>query len=215
MSRHDRATQAPPRDDVEIIECGVVYDGYVRVQKLALRHALHAGGWCRVIARELVERGDAVAVLPYDPVLDAVALVRQFRIGAWGNGCDPWLVEAVAGIVEPGESPEDVARREAVEEAGCTLGRLFRVCAYYASPGVLTETIAVYVGVADLSSAGGNYGLDHEGEDIEAFVLPWNEAWAQMQEGKFHDHKIAVTLQWLALNRDWLRRDHGSRGYNR
>lgn len=201
--------KALTRDDVEIVERRVVYDGYARVEKLALRHRLRAGGWSRVLSREMVERGDAVAVLPYDPVRDAVLLVRQFRIGPWGAGRDPWLVETVAGIVDPGESTEEVSRREAVEEAGCSLGRLFPVCTYFASPGVLTETITLYVGLADLSAAGGIFGLDHEGEDIEAFVLSWDEAWSALQNGRILDHKAVVTLQWLALNRDRLRREYG------
>jgi len=197
------------RDDVEIIEAPVVYDGYAQVKRVRLRHALHAGGMGAAIDREMVERGHAVGVLPYDPARDAVALIRQFRIGAWGAGDDPWLVETVAGIVDEGESAEDVARREAVEEAGCEIGALMRICAYYPSPGILTERIALYCGIADLGAVGGIHGLGHEGEDIEAFVLPYEDAVRGMDEGRILDAKIVIALQWLAARRDGLRRRFG------
>jgi len=206
MTPPDRSDAPHRPEDVEIVERTVVYDGYTRVEEVRLRHRLHEGGWSPVIKRELIERGHAVAVLPYDPVRDEVVLIRQFRVGAYGAGRDPWLVEVVAGVIDPGETPEDVARRESVEEAGCTIGELIPICEYYASAGILSETVVLYVGITDASSAGGIHGLDHEGEDIEAFVLAWDEAWKWVEARRFLDIKIVTALQWLALNREALRR---------
>ena len=206
MSAPDRSQSPSGPDDVEVIERTTVYDGYARVRKLRLRHRLHEGGWGATITRELVERGHAVAVLPYDPVKDAVVLIRQFRVGAYGAGGDPWLVETVAGVVDPGETPQDVARRESVEEAGCTIGELIHVCTYFASPGVLTETIALFIGICDAPDAGGIHGLDHEGEDIQTIVLGWADAARALKADEFRDAKVVMALQWLALNRDTLRR---------
>lgn len=204
-----------PRENdktVEIIQAPVVYEGYATLQCVRLRHRLHDGGWSREIEREMMERGHAAGVLPYDPARDEVVLVRQFRIGAWGAQDDPWLTEAVAGVVEPGEDAEDVARREAMEEAGCTLGELIRVGAYYASPGVLTERIELFCGIADTRGAGGIHGLDHEGEDIEALVLSFDDALRALEAGRIQDAKAFICLQWLALNRDGLRRRFGGAG---
>lgn len=105
--------------DIDVIACEQLYDGHVRLETYRLRHKQFSGGWGNEISRELIDRGRAVGVLPYDPVRDEVVLIRQFRIGAWKASHSPWMVETVAGLVEDGESPEDVARRECVEEAGC------------------------------------------------------------------------------------------------
>ena len=105
---------------VHILDKTVCYDGFFRIERYRLRHQLFRGGWSREITRELFERGHAAAVLPYDPLLDAVVLIEQFRIGALETPGDPWLLEIVAGVIDkPDETPEDVVRREAVEEANC------------------------------------------------------------------------------------------------
>lgn len=206
MSASDRKRAPAPRDDVEVVERTVGYAGYTRLERLRLRHRLHAGGWSPVLQREMIERGHAVAVLPYDPRRDEVVLIRQFRVGAWGAGDDPWLVETVAGIVDAGETLENVARRETHEECGCDIEALIHLCTFYTSPGILTETTALYVGITDATRAGGIHGLEHEGEDIEAFVMPWHEASESLRAGRFRDAKVVITLQWLALNREDLRR---------
>jgi ADP-ribose pyrophosphatase len=198
--------------DVEIIHRPVVHDGYMRVEALTLRHRLFAGGWSAALPRELVERGHAVGALPYDPLRDAVVLVHQFRVGPWGAGApDPWLVETVAGIIGPGETAEEVARREAMEEAGCAMTDLLPVCSYYASPGVMSERIDLFVGIADTDGLGGIHGLDHEGEDIEAFVAPLDEALGWIESGILVDAKAIICLQWIAARREGLRRRFGER----
>lgn len=197
------------QDDVEVIKAPVVYDGYSQVQKVHLRHRLHGGGWSDEIDREVIDRGHAAGVLIYDPARDAVVLIRQFRIGAWRAGDDPWLTETVAGLIDPGENAEEVARRESVEEAGCEIVELIRIGAYYASPGVLTELIELFCGIADAGDAAGVHGLDHEGEDIEAKVIPFDEAWRDLESGRLRDAKAIIGLQWLALHRDDLRRRFG------
>ena len=61
---------------VDVIKIETVYDGYCRVERLRLRHRLFAGGMSAEIDREVVRRGNAVAVLPYDPVRDEVVLIE-------------------------------------------------------------------------------------------------------------------------------------------
>src|SRR3954451_11247730 len=110
--------------DVEIQEHRVAFQGHYRIEQFTLRHRTFAGGWSPTLHREMLERGSAAALLPYDPRADAVVLLEQFRIGpfAWGRGAV--IIEIVAGLVEPGETPEEVAKREAQEEAGLALGRM-------------------------------------------------------------------------------------------
>jgi ADP-ribose pyrophosphatase len=194
------------RADIEIIEQKTVYKGYFRIDRYRLRHKLFAGGWSGEVMREIFERGHAAAVLPYDPVRDTVALVEQFRIGALSAGRDPWMIEVVAGIIDAGEAAEDVARREAVEEAGVTLTALEKAHTVLASPGGTSETCVIYCGRADLSKAGGVHGLAEENEDIRVLVVPAAEAFAMLAAGRVENATGVIALQWLALNRDRLRR---------
>src|SRR6516164_3959095 len=125
--------------DIELLEKTEAYKGYFRIVRYRLRHRLFAGGWSGEVRREVFERGHAVGVLPYDPAADAVVLIEQFRIGAFVAHMDPWLTEVVAGIIEEGESPEAVARRETREEAGIEIQGLLPMCRYIVSPGGSSE----------------------------------------------------------------------------
>jgi len=195
---------AGPRP-VEIIEQDTPYRGYFRIDRYRLRHRMFAGGWTGPIAREVFERGHAAAVLPYDPGRDEVVLIEQFRVGAFAAGMDPWLIEIVAGIIDEGESPEAVVRREALEEAGCEIGDLVPLGRFIVSPGGSSETVAIYCGRTESAGLGGIHGLDHEGEDIRAFVLPAVQAIALIDQGRVVNATSALALQWLALNRAALR----------
>ena len=157
--------------------------------------------------RELFERDPVVAVLPYDPQADSLVLLQQFRLPAHVNGMAAWQTEIVAGIVEDGEDLEDVARREALEEAGCHLTALEKIITYMPSQGACTEVVTLFAGRVASAGLGGVYGLDHEHEDILAKVLPFQEAWALLQDGAIQNSPAIIALQWLALNRDRLRQD--------
>jgi ADP-ribose pyrophosphatase len=189
----------------EILEKTVAYDGYFKILKYRFRHGLFAGGSSEPLERELFERGHAVAVLPYDAERDSVLLVEQFRVGALEAPRGPWLMEIVAGMIEPGETPESVARREAVEEAGCTVQELVPICRYLVSPGGTSEQVSLFAARADLSEVGGIHGLDHEGEDIRAHVVPFDQAMDMLSDGIIHVAPALIALQWLALNRERLR----------
>lgn len=189
----------------EILDKEQCFKGFYELVRYRLRHALFAGGMGQPITRELMIRGHAVAVLPYDPVTDQVLLVEQFRVGALDSPHGPWLIEVIAGLVEPGEQPEAVARREAIEEAGCELQEMLPICEYYSSPGGTTERISLFAARMDSDGLGGIHGLAEEGEDIRAFLLPADEAIEQMQRGLIDNAMSIIALQWLAANRTGLR----------
>ena len=191
--------------DVEVVEREECFRGFYKLDRLHLRHRLFAGGMGKLINRELFVRHDAVCVLPYDPRRDEVVLIEQFRVGALDKSANPWLLELVAGLIDKDEQPEEVARREAVEEAGLTLGALWPVCVYYPSPGGSDERVHLFVGRCDSVGAGGIHGLEEEGEDIRVHVLPFEDALARVRDGRIDNAASIMALQWLALNRDEVR----------
>lgn len=191
--------------DVEVVEREECFRGFYKLDRLHLRHRLFAGGMGKLINRELFVRHDAVCVLPYDPRRDEVVLIEQFRVGALGKSRNPWLLELVAGLIDKDEQPEEVARREAMEEAGLTLGALWPLSVYYPSPGGSDERVHLFVGRCDSVGAGGIHGLEEEGEDIRVHVLSFEDALARVRDGRIDNAASIMALQWLALNRDEVR----------
>ena len=185
-------------NDVELIDREVVHDGFFRLDRYRLRHRQFAGGLGPVLTREVLERGKVAAVLPVDPVRDRVVLIEQFRPGAWGADWDPWLLECVAGVIEPGETPEDLSRREALEEAGCVVTDLVPIATFLTSPGATTETVRLFCGRVDSEGVGGLHGLAGEGEDIRVSVVTVDEAVALLDEGRIVNAKTIIALQWIA-----------------
>jgi len=194
------------RDDAEILDLETVWKGFFRIDRLRLRHRLFAGGWGQPITREVFKRGHAAALLPYDPVRDEVVLIEQFRAAALTAGADPWLVEIVAGIIEDGETAEDVVRRETVEEAGCEVTEVVPIMDVFTTPGGSSERIAIFVGRVDSRGVGGIHGLADEGEDIRVFAEPLDAALERLASGGIVNIIAVAALQWLALNREELRR---------
>lgn len=190
---------------VEIIRRENCFQGFYRLDRLQLRHELFAGGMGREINREVLLRHDAVCVLPYDPQRDEVVLIEQFRIGAMGKAATPWLVELVAGLIDKDEQPEEVARREAQEEAGLDISALWPMIEYFPSPGGSTEFVHLFLGRCDSSVAGGLHGLEEEAEDIRVSVMAYEDAQQAMRDGRICNAASIIALQWLALNRAEVR----------
>ncbi|MBS3804805.1 MAG: NUDIX domain-containing protein [Oleiphilaceae bacterium] len=206
MSKHTPPFQFS-RQDVDIESRETVYDGFFKMEKLTLRHARFDGGTTPPFAREVFSRGDSTCVLPYDPRRDEVVLLEQFRPGALGREQSPWLLELVAGMNEPGETPEDVAHREADEEAGLGFVTLEHICDYLVSPGGTTEMVYLYCGRVDTYQAGGLFGLETEHEDIRAHVFGADEAIEMISDGRINNAAGVVALQWLQINRPRLRQE--------
>jgi ADP-ribose pyrophosphatase len=193
-------------EKAELVDRVVAFQGYFRVGRYSFRHSLYQGGQSRIIVREVFERGHAAAVLPYDPLRDEVVLIRQFRAGSYVAGRHPWNWEAVAGIIEEGETPERVVRREAGEEAGLEVGDLIPIHDLMLSPGAMSESCMVFLGRVDTATAGGVFGLESEGENILVKVVPFDEARAMLDRGDIDNAAAVVSLQWLALHRDEVRK---------
>lgn len=186
--------------DVEMISKDVLYDGFFKFYLYRFRHALFAGGVSKEITREILERGHAVVLIPYDPIRDEVVLIEQIRIAAIETSASPWLFEMVAGMIEPNEAYEEVARREAEEEAGVTVKRIEPALSYLASPGGTTERLHILAGEVDSQTASGIHGLATENEDIRVHVVKREVAYQMVNEGKIDNAATVISLMWLQLN---------------
>lgn len=189
-------------EDLEILDKTTVFQGFFRLDRYSLRHRLFAGGWSSPMQREVLERGHAVVVLPYDAVRDELVLIEQFRVGAAFGQRSPWLLEAIAGMVEPGEQAEQVARREAEEEAGLTINELWPMLSYLSSPGGTTERIQLFLGRLTEPVTTGIFGLAEEHEDIKVHLMKREQAMQLLAEQKIDNAASVIALQWLALNLD-------------
>lgn len=189
--------------DVEIIKERTPYTEYFSLEDPDLRFRKFDGSLSNPVRRAAFVGGDAVSVLPYDPVLDSVLLVEQFRAGPLMRGDPrPWSLEPIAGRIDPGEDPEDTVRREAREEAGIDLGPLHKVAHYYPSPGAVTEYLFSFVAQADLAGQGGTLGGEEgEDEDIRTHVVAFEKLMELIESGEAGTGPLILSSYWLALNR--------------
>ena len=193
------------REDVKLLNQRDLYKGFFRMTEYRFKHRLFEGGWSEEVKREVFERGNAGVLLAYDPKRDEVVLIEQIRIPAYETSETPWLLEVVAGMVEEGESPEDVVRREAQEEAGVVVGRCEPIVSYLSSPGGTSERMHVYVGEVDATTAKGIHGLACENEDIRVHVVSREQAYHWVEEGVIDNAASVIALQWLQLHHIALR----------
>lgn len=194
----------------QILSKETVFSGFLTVSRLRINHARFEGGDDMEVDRELIQRGHAAVVLPYDARRDEVVLVEQFRVGALESPHSPWLLEAIAGLIETGESALGVAQREACEEAGCVFDDLVHAFDYYPSPGSCDERCCLYIASVNSEGLGGHYGVSEEGEDIRVHVLPAAQAFTMMGDGVIESANAILALQWLQINRETLRQRWGA-----
>lgn len=190
------------RDDVKVKEKVPLYQGFLSVYRYSLQHRLFSGDWSPEIKRELMERGHAVVVIPYDPERDELVVLEQFRVGALDDKNGPWLFEFVAGMFDANESAEEVATRELEEEAGLKAKRLIYATSYYSSPGGTDEKLTIYIAQVDSQSAASFGGLAEEDEDIRVHVLPRTEVIGMLEREEINNAASVIGLQWLLLHRD-------------
>ncbi len=186
----------------------VAYNGFFRLEKYTLQHTLFQGGWSKEITRELFMRGNCVAVLLYDPVRDEVVLIEQFRGGVVLNPERAWLLEIVAGAIEDGETAEQVAYRESIEEAGCEIKQLSLIKEFYTTPGGSSERISLFLGIVDTGQVGGVHGLDDEDEDILVSTAKFHDVFQMLESGRIESGIPIIAIQWLYINRDKIRQQY-------
>ncbi len=195
--------------DVSVIGKERVYDGFFQMEKYILKHKLFSEKQSQEFTREIFERGDAVVVMAYDIKQDSLILIEQFRPGALRGDDSPWLLEFIAGMFDNNESPEEVAIREAKEEANITLtiDDLTPIMEYLSSPGGMSERIHLYLANFDSTQVnnGALYGLAEEQEDILLHLVSRTQALELLAQGKITNAATIIGLQWLAINYQSLR----------
>ncbi len=194
------------RQDVEVLTREICHQGFLTIEAITLRHRLFQGGWSQPMRRELMRRKPGVGVLLYDPDLDKVVLVEQFRVGCLNDARrGPWAIELVAGIIDSNESPSEVAVREAREEANVDIADLIPITEYYNSPGGSDEKLWVFCAAVDASRVGGVHGVSDEHEDIRVLVMSREQAEQAMASGRIANAMAIIALQWLRINLDKVR----------
>lgn len=191
------------RDAVEVSGVNRPYVGFYALEEWRFRRARFDGGWSNWMEHALLVSTDSAIVLPYDPMRDQVLMVEQMRISLLARGdAHPWCLEPVAGRIDPGETPEQCARREMLEEAGLEATRLVHVSSNYPSPGNCTEFFHCFIGLTDLSGQGGQVaGLEEENEDIKRHVFGFEDALRMADEDRFPAGPLVTLLNWLARHR--------------
>jgi GDP-mannose pyrophosphatase NudK len=184
-----------------IVDRRPVYKGWNSFEIVTVA-AVGPDGETRRLDREVIDHGEAAVVLIVDRERETAVLVRQWRAPLLDIGEDPFLLEVCAGIVDPGETPEEAARREAHEESGITLGAMRKVGAILPSAGTLTEKMHLFIAEIDASARGTpNGGNAHEGEDIEVVEVPLHELFAMARAGTIRDAKTLALVQHLLIER--------------
>ncbi|OED47864.1 tellurium resistance protein [Rhodobacteraceae bacterium (ex Bugula neritina AB1)] len=209
------AGQARPGDGVHDLSKDVIVHSHNRahlnffaMEEMDLQFRRFDGSMSPVMNRSAAMAGHASVVLPYDSVRDQVLLVEQFRAPPFIMGdAHPWMWEPVAGVIDPGETAEETARREAVEEAGVTIQRLETVARGYPSSGALAEYIHIFIGITDLSDVGIGGGVAGEGEDIRSCILSYDELMAGIDAQTYQDMPLVTAALWLSRHRERIRKD--------
>jgi len=202
----------PPHPDLELVSEQRVWSGRFPLDVVHFQHRRFDGAMTGEKTWEVWRRGRAAAVLPYDPVADAVVLIEQFRLPALMARLDPVLVELPAGLCDDGEDAEQTARREAMEEMGLAVGTLRRIGGFLLTPGGADEVCELFVGRVQAPAAGpdgivGHAGAADEHEDIRVRVLPAGKAIASAVSGQLSNSVTMIGLLWLAAQRDALRKE--------
>jgi ADP-ribose pyrophosphatase len=197
----------PAHPDAEIVEATKAFERFLRMDIFRFRHRLFSGDWSGLRSYDVLRRGPAVAIVLYDPDCDSVVLVEQFRLPALLAGASPWQIEVAAGLVDAGEAFEAVAVRETREETGLALiGEPIPIQRYLPSPGGSDESVFLFCGRVDASTAAGVHGLPEEHEDIRVVVKTLPEIEALLDAGAIESGHTVIALYWLLRHRDRLRR---------
>ena len=175
-----------------------LHEGFLRVYRYEFDVEKHGGG-IRRTSWEMMERGNAVAVLAHDPGRDVVVLGNEFRPGVLVAGDYPYRDNLIAGGIKDDETALEAAVREMQEETALVLSdpALIHSGAYVSSGGT-SEKISIVYGTVDTGHAGGVHGNATENEDILTIVLPAQVFIDRVRSGDINDLKTLVAGYWFA-----------------
>ena len=200
------STEVPSHPDIQIDAVDTGFSRFLRVDVVRFRHRLFSGAWSGERLYDVMRRGDAVAIVLYDPDRDQLVLVEQLRLPPLFAGCSPWQLETVAGLVEAGEAYDEVARRETSEEAGLEVtGELIAIQRYVPMTGSSDEAVMLFCGRVDARHAGGIHGMEEENEDIRVVVKSWAEIEAMVDSGQIDSGHTLLCFYWLLRHRERVR----------
>ncbi|NWG35430.1 MAG: NUDIX hydrolase [Chloroflexi bacterium] len=187
---------------VSIEQKRIIFEDVFNIEEAHLRYEKFDGRMSEAVRRISLERGDSVAVLILNLDTNKLIMVNQFRYPSYKNG-HGWITETVAGILDPGETPEQTARREVEEEIGLSVSKLEYIANFYPSPGGSSER--VYLFYSEVSGHEARYrgtgGLLSEGEDTIAVELSLEEAVDKIKSGEIMDAKTIIGIYWLENQR--------------
>lgn len=174
-----------------------IFDDFFKIEEAILRYERFDGQMSKTIRRLNFERGDSVAALIWNKETGRILLISQFRYPTYEKG-PGWIIEIVAGILEQNEDPEEVIRREIIEETGYEACSLDHINTFYVSPGGSSERIILYYAETDNAHKVPNRGnLDYGNEDIQLLEFSLPDLWTALKSGKFIDAKTLIAIQWL------------------
>jgi len=184
----------------KILEKKNIHDGFFKMNEVTLKYKKYDGNWSNAVKRELFGGAQVSALLPYDPENKKIVLIQQFRPGTISSDGENYLDEIVAGMIDPGETPEDTAKRECLEETGCKVNNLRSIQGYFPAPGSSESFYNLFLGEVNAPSSEIIRGLDNENEDILVKSYSFDEVRVKMEKKKILNGLTLIALQWFFLN---------------
>lgn len=190
------------KSNVQVKSKRRIYNGFFKIDEVIVNHDCFDGRRFENVRREVIVKCDTVSILLYDPIRDELLFIRQLRVPLLERAerDSPWTIEIVAGTIDRDDTPEAVIIAEAREEAGIEISKLVPIYDYFPSTGGSPGKMHLYLGLCDLTDAGGFYGLEEESEDIEAFVISREEGFQLLAEGKLDNGFTLIAMLWFQLH---------------
>ena len=184
----------------KIIKKKNIHDGFFKMHEVTLKYQKYDGSWSNEIKRELFGGAQVASVLPYDPKKNKIVLIQQFRPGTISRDSVNYLDEIVGGIIDPGETPENTAKRECFEETGCRISKLSLIQEYFPAPGSSESFYHLFLGEVDAPDKESIRGLENENEDIFVKSYSYEEIKEKLEKKEILNGLTLIALQWFFLN---------------
>ncbi|MFY9326778.1 MAG: NUDIX domain-containing protein [Georgfuchsia sp.] len=182
--------------DAKILASETAYSGFFELRRLTVEHDRFAGGTTGHLTREVLHRSNVAAAILYDPNVDKVVLIEEYRAGAHVAGVNPWMIDIVAGRIESGKTAFETVSREIGEESGLTPSAIELIGIYLTAPHLSSEKVHLYFATVDAARVIGTHGLAHEDEDIRPVALARSDA-LSLQKSRPLSLWAGLALNWL------------------